>query len=75
MPDNKDDRVKSCTMQLFTEKYLGKTVVATLQPAEEQPWEPYKKSNMWKEVLKQDERYSKAVLCLKNGARRFPPHL
>jgi hypothetical protein len=37
--------------------------------------EPYKKSDMWREALKQDERYSKAVLCLKDGARRFPPHL
>jgi hypothetical protein len=75
MPDSKDDRVKSCTMQLFTEKYLGKIVVATLQPAGEQLLELYKKSNMWREALKQDKRYSKAVLCLKDGVRRFPPHL
>jgi hypothetical protein len=46
MPDGKDDRVKSCMMQLFTEKYLGKIVVATLWPAGEQPLEPYKKSDM-----------------------------
>jgi hypothetical protein len=50
-------------------------VVATLQLAGEQLLEPYEKSDMWREALKQDERYSKAVLCLKDGARRFPPHL
>lgn len=75
MPDDEDDRVKSRMMQLNIEKHLGKTVVAILRPAEEQPWEPYEKSDIWKEALKQDERYSKAVLCLKDRARRFPLYL
>lgn len=75
MPDDEDDRVKSRTMQLFSEKHLGKMVVATLQPTGEPPREPCEKGDMWKEALKQDKGYNEAIQCLKDGARKFPPHL
>ncbi|CBF89606.1 hypothetical protein AN0376.2 [Aspergillus nidulans FGSC A4] len=75
MPDDKDDRVKSRTMQLFSKKHLGKMVVATLQPTGEPPREPCEKGDMWKEALKQDKGYNGAIQCLKDGARKFPPHL
>lgn len=71
-PSDNNNRVKSRTIQLFSEKYW----LVQVSPAVTESISSYEEGqDQWTEAKDQDLQYQEIIACLQEGRRKLPAHI